>query len=150
MSSAKTKRLEAMPPLITARYYHRSVSLGGCIYVVGRKGVGDNNMLLSVECFNVKRRLWSAMPDLTRAVYAAMVGTYGNKVFVLGGRDTLGVDLSCTQVLYTTRGQWSTRSDSPEVCTIGGAVTLNEFMYVVEASDVHVLNTVLQRTHGQD
>ena len=122
-----TRKWEAMPPLSTARWYHRSVSLGDSVYVVGGKGVG-NKVLASVECFNVKRRQWSAMPDLPRAVTAAMVVTYGNKVFVFGGQD---VDLCCTQVLDTTRGQWSTRSDSPKVCSLGAAVTLNDVMYVV-------------------
>ena len=90
-----------------------------------------NKVLASVECFNVKRRQWSAMPDLLRAVTAAMVVTYGNKVFVFGGRDEQGVDLCCTQVQDTTRGQWSTRSDSPKVCSLGAAVTLNDVIYVV-------------------
>ena len=125
-----TRKWEAMPPLSTARCYHRSVSLGDSVYVVGGKGVGDK-VLASVECFNVKRRQWSAMPDLPRAVCGAMVVTYGNKVFVFGGRDEQGVDLCCTQVLDTTRGQWSTRSDSPEACDLGAAVTLNDVIYVV-------------------
>ena len=125
------KKWEAMPPLITGRRYHRSVSLGDCVYVVGGEVVGDNNVLASVECFNLKRRQWSAMPDLPRAVTAAMVATYGNKVFVFGGRDAQNVNLCCTQVLDTTRGQWSTRSDSPEVCSLGAAVTLNDVIYVV-------------------
>ena len=126
-----TKKWEALPPLITARYYHRSVSVGGCVYVVGGQGVGDNHVLASVECFIVKRRQRSAMPDLPRPVTAAMVIAFGNKVFVFGGRDTKGVFLRCTQVLDTTQCQWNTRSDSPEVCTVGAVVTLNDVIYVV-------------------
>ena len=125
-----TTKWEAMPPLVTARCYHRSVSLSDSVYVVGGKGVG-NKVLASVECFNVKRRQWSAMPDLPRAVYGAMVTTYGNKVLVFGGKNAQGVVLCCTQVLDTTRGQWNTRSDSPEACNLGVAVTLNDIMYVV-------------------
>ena len=124
------KKWEAMPPLITARHYHRSVSLGGCVYVVGGNGVGDK-VVGTVECLDRRRRLWSAMPDLPRAVTAAMVVTYGNKVFVFGGREEQCVDLCCTQVLDTTRGQWSTRSDSPEACDLGAAVTLRDYIYVV-------------------
>ena len=146
-----TKKWEAMPPLVTARCYHRSVSLSDSVYVVGGKSF-DNNVLSSVGCFNVKRRQWSAMPDLPRAVWGAMVAVYGNKVFVFGGRDAQDVPLCCTQVLDTTRGQWSTRSDSPEVCSFGALVTLNDVMYVVmwEAATEHVSNTSPQRTHGQD
>ena len=141
-----TKKWEAMPPLITARFYHRSVSMGNSVYVVGGRGdgddnvvggrgVGDNNVLASVECLSLKRRQWTAMPDLPQAVYAATVVTYGNSVFVFGGVDAQGVALSLTHVLDTTRGQWSTRSDSPEACSLGAAVTLNDAMYVVGGGD---------------
>ena len=40
-----TGKWEAMPPLITARWYHRSVSLGDSVYAVGGETVGDNNVL---------------------------------------------------------------------------------------------------------
>ena len=141
-----TKKWEAMPPLNTARFCHRSVSMGDCVYVVGGLGVVDNNVLASVECFNVKRRQWSAMPDLPRAVMAVMVVTYGNSVFVFGGRDEQNVALSCTQVLDTTRGQWTTRSDSPEACNVGAAVTFNDFVYVVGGG----YNTCLQYNPATD
>ena len=125
-----TKKWEAMPPLITARYYHRSVSLGDCVYVFGEEGNGDK-VLSSVECLDVKRRQWSALPDMPQAACAHTAVTCGNRVFVFGGQDARGVHLSCTQVLDTTRGQWSTRSDSPQACGIAAAVTLNDVIYVV-------------------
>ena len=154
-----TRKWEAMPPLITARYRHRSVSLGDSVYVVGGEGVGDK-VLASVECFNVKRRQWSAMPDLPRAVYGAMVAVYGNNVFVFGERVDQNVALCCTQVLDTTRGQWSTRSDSPEACILGAAVTLNDVIYVVgghtrmclkyiPATDTWTRLSQPRETHGQ-
>ena len=119
-----------MPPLITARRYHRSVSLGDSVYVVGGKGVGDKVVGI-VECLNIRRRQWSAMAEMPHAVSDPAVTTCGNKVFVFGGLDAQDVDLCCTQVLDTTRGQWSTRSDSPDACELGAAVTLNDVIYVV-------------------
>ena len=129
-----TKKWEAMPPLATARRYHRSVSLDGCVYVVGGQGNGGNSALASVECLNVKRRHWSTMPDMPIAVFGSMVVTYKNKVFVFGGRNAQEVGMCCSQVLNVTRGSWNTVSDAPETCDIGAAVTLNDFIYLVGGS----------------
>ncbi|KAK2174819.1 hypothetical protein NP493_775g01001 [Ridgeia piscesae] len=38
-----TKKWEAMPPLFTARRYHRSVSLGDGVYVVGGMDAANND-----------------------------------------------------------------------------------------------------------
>ena len=124
------KKWEAMPPLITARYYHRSVSLDDCVYVVGGMDV-NNTMLASVECLNANRNQWLSLPEMTQAVYLPAVVTYNNKIFVFGGRDAQNKGLCCTQVFDTTQGQWSTLPDMPEVCDLGAAVTLNDCMYVV-------------------
>ena len=126
-----TKKWESMPPMITARSFHRSVSLRDCVYVVGGKGGGVNNGLASVECLNLRRRQWSAVADMPQAVSCPMVATFGNRVFVFGGRDAQKTPLRCTQVLDTTRDSWSTQSDIPDVCDIGVAVTLNDSIYVV-------------------
>ncbi|KAI0226985.1 Kelch-like protein 25 [Lamellibrachia satsuma] len=125
-----TKKWEPMPPHTTARYYHRSVSLGECVYVLGGKGV-DDTVLASAECLNVKRNQWMSLANMPQAVFAPSVVTYNNKIYVFGGRDVENEDLCCTQVFDTTRGEWSTLSDMPEVCSIGAAVTLNDFIYVV-------------------
>ena len=98
------------------------MSLGDCVCVVGGKGVGDK-VLSTVGCLNVRRWQWSAMTEVPHAVSVPALATHGNRVFVFGGKDEQGVDLCCTQVLDTTRGQWSTGSDSPELCDIGAAVT---------------------------
>ena len=50
-----TKKWVAMPLLITARYYHRSVSLGDSVYVVGGKGVGDK-VVGTVEYLDLRQR----------------------------------------------------------------------------------------------
>ncbi|KAI0228478.1 Kelch-like protein 21 [Lamellibrachia satsuma] len=113
-----TKKWEEMPRLITARWYHRSVSLDDCVYVVGGKDV-NNTVLASVECLNAKRKQWMSLPEMPQAVFAPAVVTYNNKIFVFGGRDSQDEDLCCTQVFDTTQGQWSTLSDMPEVCSIG-------------------------------
>ena len=125
-----TKKWEEMPRLITARWYHRSVSLDDCVYVVGGKGV-INTVLATVECLNAKRKQWLSLPDMPQAVFAPAVVTYNNKIFVFGGVEAQDKNLCCTQVFDTTRGQWSTLSDMPEVSSFGAAVTLNCYIYVV-------------------
>ena len=126
---AKKKR-EEMPPLITKRYFHRSVSLGDCVYVVGGKDV-DNKPLASVECLTLKSRMWSSLPPMAHAVYAPMVTTYRNKLFVFGGRDDSRNNLRCTQVFDVTQNKWNTLSPTPVECHCGAAVTMNDTIYVV-------------------
>ena len=125
-----TKKWEAMPPLITARCYHRSVSLDDCVYVVGGFDVADKP-LASFECLNLTRRQWSSMPNMPEAVRLPMVTTYGNKVYVFGGWDAQDVSLRATQVFNTTRAQWSCQSDMTEICSTGAAVTVNDSIYLV-------------------
>ena len=128
-----TRKWEAMPPLMYARYFHRSVSLGDCVYVVG--GKVDDKVFASVESLDLNRRQWSCLSDMSLPVRSPMVVTYSNKIFVFGGQDVLNNDLCSTQVFDTTKNLWSTRSDMPEVCCLGAAVTLNDCIYVVGGFD---------------
>ena len=125
-----TKKWEAMPPLFTARRYHRSVSLGDGVYVVGGMDA-DNNVLASIECLNVKQREWAPMPWMPEPVFYPMVATYGSKIFAFGGRQIPMKDVCCTQVFDTIEKQWSQLTDTPEVCSFGAAVTLNNCIYLV-------------------
>ena len=121
---------EPLPPLITARGLHGSVSLGDCVYVVGGQGVGWK-VLDSVECFSLTRRQWSPVCEMPKAVYVPAVASYGTRIFVFGGRDAPRSDLSCTQVFDSVERQWTTVAETPDVCCLGAAVTLNDHIYVV-------------------
>jgi len=68
---------------------------------------------------------------MEHAVYATMVTTYRNKIFVFGGVDALGKDVSSTQVFDTALNERCTLSDMPMKCSCGVAVTLNDFIFVV-------------------
>ena len=125
-----TKKFKSMPPLNTARYTHRSVSLGKCIYVVGGMDA-DKKTLASVEFLDTKRQQWLFMPAMPQPGWNPMVCTYSNRVFVFGGADAQNTFQRCTQVFDATRGQWSSLSDMPVMCSFGAAVTLNDFIYVV-------------------
>ena len=102
--------------------------------MVGGKGVG-HNVLASIECLNVKRKHWSSLPEMPKAVFAPAVVTYSNKIFVFGGRYAQNKDLCSTHVFDTTRGQWSNLSDMSQVCSIGAAITMNDCIYVVGGYD---------------
>ena len=128
-----TKKWQAMSPLITARCFHRSVSLEDCVYVLGGEGV-DKTVLPSVECLDVKSKQWSSLSEMTQAVFAPAVAMYSNKMFVFGGRYEQN-NVCCTQVFDTTRDQWSTLSDMPQVCNIGAAIAMNDCIYVVGGYD---------------
>ena len=153
-----TQKWKAMPPLTTKRYFHRSVSLGDCVYVVGGCGV-DDTALGSVESLNQKSRQWSRLPDMAHAVSDPMVTTYRKKIVVFGGRDARNQHVCCTQVFDTTQNKWSTVSDTPVACRFGAAVTMNDFTYVVggysktclkyhPASDVWTTLSRPQQKHG--
>ena len=125
-----TKKWEEMPPLITKRFNHRSVSLGECVYVVGGVGV-DSKTLASVECMKKKSPEWSPLPDMAQAVYGPMVTIYRKTIFVFGGLDALDKHVCCTQVFDVTQNKWSSLSPMPMECRHGAAVTLNDAIYVV-------------------
>ena len=82
-----------MPPLSTARSYHRSIVLDQYVYVRGGKDA-SKKVTASVECFDVVQRQWSSLPDLPQAVSASSVISYGHKIYIFGGRDTDGKTLS--------------------------------------------------------
>ncbi|KAK2182792.1 hypothetical protein NP493_336g03025 [Ridgeia piscesae] len=126
-----TKKWEAMPPLITARNYHGSVSLGDCVYVVGGAGGGDTSTSASVECLNLKSREWLSMPDIPNTSWQPAIATYGNTIFVFGGLDDWSTALTFTQEFDTTSRKWSTLSDMPVGCDDCNAVTLDDYIYVV-------------------
>ena len=153
-----TKKWEEMPPLITKRYFHRSISLGDCVYVVGGKDV-DTKPLASVECLKLKSREWSSLPAMAHAVYTPLIATYRNKLFVFGGRDAPKNNIRCTQVFDATQNKWSPLSPMPMECSFGAAVTMNDSIYVVggetrtclkysPASDVWTKLNRPQQKHG--
>ncbi|KAK2143802.1 hypothetical protein NP493_4396g00002 [Ridgeia piscesae] len=52
-------------------------------------------------------------------------------------------------VFDVARGNWSTVSDTPGMCSLGAAVTLNESIYVVGGDNRKCLNTTRPRTFGK-
>ena len=125
------KKWEAMPPLITGRDFHCSVSLGNCVYLVGGACVGDSNTTASVDCLNLKRREWLSMPDIPQIIWKPAIAAHGNKIFVFGGTDDWCTAVSFTQEFDTTSRKWSALSDMPVACEGCSAVTLDDYIYVV-------------------
>ena len=115
------------------REYHRSVWLGNSIYVLGgiRHSKNKHKVLASVKCLRADSKKWVSMPKMPQAMYAHMVATYHEKIFVFGGENEQREATMSTQVFDTTLRQWHTRADMPVACSKCAAVTLNDFIYVV-------------------
>ena len=88
---------------------------------MGGKDFKDR-MLASVESLNGKRKQLLSLPKIPQAVLlcAPAVVAYSRRVIVLVA------DMRRTRIC-----QWGSLSDLSEVRSIGAAVTLNDFIYVV-------------------
>ena len=119
-----------MPPMRSARRFHRSVLVGDNVYVVGGKDVNDT-VTGAVERFSLTKRQWSSQPDMPRPVRVPAVTSHGHTVFVFGGRDGTNSNLKCTQTYNTVTGQWVTKAEMPSMCDLGAAVSLSRYIYLV-------------------
>ena len=116
-----------IPPMRTARSFHRSVLVGDNVYGVGGRDV-IGTVTGSVERFSLSKRQWSSQPDLPRPVRLPAVTSHDHTVFVFGGRDGTNKDLLCTQAYNTVTGQWVTLADMPGKCNSCGEV---KYIYLV-------------------
>ena len=133
-----TKQWETMPPLITAQYYHRSVSLGDCVYVFGGEGNSDK-ALSSVECLDVKRRQWSCRSCPKQHVHTRLVCAVTEYLC-----SVVKMHRACTCL---ARRCWT----RPGVSGALGQIHHKRAASIWwEAADERVSSTTQQRTHGQD
>ena len=140
-----TRTWTKLPPLITPRFYHRSVFLRDQVYVVG--GMDDSDKVTaSVEMLDLKRRQWSSLPALPQAVWSPAATSHGHRVYVFGGRDADNASLSCTQAYNTSTGQWLTLTATPKVCNVGAAVSLGSCIYLVGG----LLRSCMRYTPAED
>ncbi|CAG5865581.1 unnamed protein product [Menidia menidia] len=118
-------------PMITARYYHCSVALHGCIYAIGgyRQGAPEQEM----EFYDPLKNRWFSVAKMIQGVGNATACVMGDKIYVTGGH--YGYRGSCTyekiQVYRPDINEWSiiTKSPHPEygLCS----VALNNKLYLV-------------------
>ncbi|XP_054888281.1 kelch-like protein 23 isoform X2 [Poeciliopsis prolifica] len=118
-------------PMITARYYHCSVALHGCVYTIGgyRGGAPEQE----TEFYDPLKKRWFPVAKMIQGVGNATACVMGEKIYVIGGH--YGYRGSCTyekvQVYRPDVNEWSivTLSPHPEygLCS----VSLHNKLYLV-------------------
>ena len=77
-----------MLQLSNARHKHRSVTLDQYVYALGRK-CASMKVMESVERFNIIQHLWSFVPGMPQSVSNLLVISYGHRIYVFSGCDTI-------------------------------------------------------------
>ncbi|XP_033843457.1 kelch-like protein 23 isoform X2 [Periophthalmus magnuspinnatus] len=117
--------------MITARYYHCSVALHGCIYAIGgyRGGAPEKDC----EFYDPLKKQWFPVAQMIQGVGNATACVMGDKIYVTGGH--YGYRGSCTyekvQVFQPTVNEWSVITISPHPEYGLCSVSLNSNMYLV-------------------
>ncbi|KAM4559235.1 kelch-like protein 23 [Odontesthes bonariensis] len=118
-------------PMITARYYHCSVVLHGCIYAIGgyRQGAPEQE----TEFYDPLKNRWFSVAKMIQGVGNATACVMGDKIYVTGGH--YGYRGSCTyekiQVYKPDVNEWSIVTTSPHPEYGLCSVSLNNKLYLV-------------------
>ncbi|XP_077437116.1 kelch-like protein 23 [Vanacampus margaritifer] len=118
-------------PMITARYYHCSVALHGCIYALGgyRGGAPEQE----TECYDPLKKKWFPGARMIQGVGNATAGVMGDQIYVTGGH--YGFRGSCTyekiQVYRPDISEWSIITISPHPEYGLCSVSLENKLYLV-------------------
>ncbi|CAL9690271.1 unnamed protein product [Knipowitschia caucasica] len=117
--------------MITARYYHCSVALRGCIYAIGgyRGGAPEKDC----EFYDPLKKQWFPVAQMIQGVGNATACVMDEKIYVTGGH--YGYRGSCTfekvQFYCPTVNEWSVITLSPHQEYGLCSVALNNKMYLV-------------------
>ncbi|CAB1328484.1 unnamed protein product [Coregonus sp. 'balchen'] len=78
-------------PMITARYYHCSVALHGCIYALG--GYRGRAIQFETELYDPLKNKWFPTANMIQEIIVFMLSEYGlcsvslnNKLYLVGGQ----------------------------------------------------------------
>ncbi|XP_019945491.2 kelch-like protein 23 [Paralichthys olivaceus] len=117
--------------MVTARYYHCSVALHGCIYAIGgyRGGAPERE----TEFYDPLKKKWFPVAKMIQGVGNATASVMGDKIYVTGGH--YGYRGSCTyekiQVYKPEVNEWSIITISPHPEHGLCSVPLNNKLYLV-------------------
>lgn len=117
--------------MITARYYHCSVALRGCVYAIGgyRGGAPERHC----EFYDPLKKKWFPVTQMIQGVGNATACVLEDKIYVAGGH--YGYRGSCTyekvQVFMPDVNEWSIITISPHPEYGLCSVSLNNNMYLV-------------------
>uniref|UniRef100_A0A1A8GNI2 Kelch-like 23 n=1 Tax=Nothobranchius korthausae TaxID=1143690 RepID=A0A1A8GNI2_9TELE len=118
-------------PMITARYYHCSVALHGCIYAIGgyRGGAPEQH----TEFYDPLKKKWFPVAKMIQGVGNSTACVMGDQIYVTGGH--YGYRGSCTyekiQVYRPDVNEWSIVTISPHPEYGLCSVSLHNKLYLV-------------------
>ncbi|KAK5860977.1 hypothetical protein PBY51_022410 [Eleginops maclovinus] len=118
-------------PMITARYYHCSVALHGCIFAIGgyRGGAPEQE----TEYYDPLKKKWFPLAKMIQGVGNATASVLGEKIYVTGGH--YGYRGNCTyekiQVYKPDVDEWSIITISPHPEYGLCSVSLDNKLYLV-------------------
>ncbi|XP_055769706.1 kelch-like protein 23 [Salvelinus fontinalis] len=100
-------------PMLTARYYHCSVALHGCVYVIG--GYRGGAPMGETEFYDPLKRKWIPVANMVQGVGNATACVLRNTIYVAGGH--YGHKGSCTydkiQTYRADVNEWSITTTCP-------------------------------------
>ncbi|XP_030643122.1 kelch-like protein 23 [Chanos chanos] len=118
-------------PMLTARYYHCSVALNGCIYVIG--GYRGGAPARETEFYDPLKEEWFPIADLIQGVGNATACVLNDKIYLIGGH--YGYRGTCTyekiQTYRADLNEWSITTVSPHPEYGLCSVALNNKLYLV-------------------
>ncbi|XP_075896018.1 kelch-like protein 23 [Nelusetta ayraudi] len=118
-------------PMITARYYHCSVAMHGCIYAIGGYKGGAPEQ--EAEFYDPLKKKWFPVAKMIQGVGNATACVMGEKIYVSGGHH--GYRGNCTyekiQVYRSDVNEWSVLTVAPHPEYGLCCVPLNNMLYLV-------------------
>uniref|UniRef100_A0A3Q3VM40 Uncharacterized protein n=1 Tax=Mola mola TaxID=94237 RepID=A0A3Q3VM40_MOLML len=118
-------------PMITARYYHCSVAMHGCIYAIGgyRGGAPEQE----TEFYDPLKKKWFPAARMIQGVGNATACVMGDRIYVSGGHH--GYRGNCTyekiQVYRPDVNEWSVITITPHPEYGLCSVSLDNMLYLV-------------------
>jgi hypothetical protein len=101
----------------------------GQVYSIS--GVVDGNVSAAGDVYDPATNAWTPIAPMPAAVEAAQGTFVGDKLYVTGGWDASGTDVTSTYVYDPARDVWSTVADLPVAVSGGAAASLDGQLYVV-------------------
>ncbi|XP_056611908.1 kelch-like protein 23 isoform X2 [Triplophysa dalaica] len=118
-------------PMLTARYYHCSVALRGCIYAIGGYTAGAPTR--ETEFYDPLKKKWLPVADMIQGVGNASACVINDRIYVTGGH--YGYRGSCTfekiQIYRADVNEWSIITICPHPEYGLCSVSLNNKLYLV-------------------
>lgn len=111
------------------RTHHAMEKVGEKIYILGGKMEGKN--VSHIEEFDHKKNAWSVVGDLKWNVSSPLTIAYKKKIFLFGGKNNEGEDVSAIQVFDVEEKTVKVLGYLPVECSGGRAITVGHSVYIV-------------------